>query len=712
MRKKFFKARIKILTVMLLLTVFCPGLKLYAYENSGDKVPYNSYTYWYALTGEEKTAAFSRDMYEVKKTVNSQNLQLNKPIGLLSDSFCFSGKTYLLDAGNSQIVILNEDYTVNRVIGELTDEAAGESLNYKEAQGIFVYGENDIFIADTLNGRVIECNGSGKVIKKYNLPDSELIPASFEYRPQKVTKDSRGYMYILSEGSFYGAIMYDPNGSFMGFYGANEVKASLKTVFQNIYNKLFLNNAKKSASERVLPYQFTDIFVDAEDFVYTSTGNTSIVGKETEQIGQIRKLSPGGKNVLGSDGIDFTDTAVDIENQNIVGIEVDENGFMYAVDAAYGHVFVFDSECNMISAFGGGTSSGIQKGSFTFPSSIALNGDDVIVTDKTTNSMTVFGITDYGKMLKEAQTLTVNGYYTEAKPMWDKILKSDRNNQNAYYGLAKGYYAEGNYKKAMEYSKLGCARGTYAKAFEKLRNGFIKKYFPLIVVLIILVLVSVVILKRRSKDKSGEKRLDNERLKCYLGLLAHPAETFRQIKEKKTGSVTIAVILTVLYYITSVIKYTWGGFAYVIFDSENFNSLFVFLQTVCLIILFTVAFWCVSTLFGGLGKLKDIFITTAYAFTPLIIGNIVWVIATNVLVPSELSFLSIFMTIMLLYSLFLLSVGMITVNDFEFKKFLLVTVLAVIGMVIILFLLIVVFMLLQLTAEFIKTVISEIVKLV
>lgn len=712
MNKIIFKAASKFLVAVLSLTALCSSINIYAYENTGDKVPYNSYTYWYGLTGEEKTAAFSRDMYEVKSTLNSQNLNLSNSIGFLSDSFCYSGKTYLLDGGNSQVIILNSDYSVDGVIGEIADENTGETLNYKEALGIFVENDNDIFVADTLNGRVIEFDNSGKLLNTYTLPDSDLIPDSFEYRPQKVAKDSRGYMYILSEGSFYGAIMYDPNGNFMGFYGANEVKSSLKSFLQNIYNKIFMNDVKKSASERVLPYQFTDIYIDNQDFVYTSTGNTSVVGKETEQIGQIRRLSPGGKNILGSDSIDFTDTGVDIENQNIVGIEVDPDGFIYAVDTAYGHIFVFDGECNMMNVFGCGTGSGIQKGSFTFPSSITLNGDDIIVTDKTTNSITIFGVTEYGRMLKKAQLLTVKGYYSEAQTVWEEVLKLDRNNQNAYYGLAKGYYAKGNYKKAMEYAKLGCARGVYAKAFEKVRNNFIKKYFLLIVMLIVLVTVGIVVLRKKKKPGSEKTGHSNAGLRCYLRLLAHPADTFREIKEKKTGSLTIAVTLTILYYITSVVKYTWGGFAYVIFDSENFNSLFVFLQTVCLIILFTISFWCVSTLFGGLGKLKDIFITTAYAFTPLIIGNIVWVIATNVLVPSELSFLSIFMTIMLLYSLFLLSVGMITVNDFEFKRFLGVTVLAIIGMVIILFLLIVIFMLLQLTFEFIKTVFSEIIKLV
>jgi hypothetical protein len=65
-------------------------------------------------------------------------------------------------------------------------------------------------------------------VDEYTLPDSPLIPEGFKYRPVKVVADSRGYVYILSEGSYYGALLYAPATSgtakeFIGFYGANTV---------------------------------------------------------------------------------------------------------------------------------------------------------------------------------------------------------------------------------------------------------------------------------------------------------------------------------------------------------------------------------------------------------------------------------------------------------------------------------------------------------
>ena len=131
-----------------------------------------------------------------------------------------------------------------------------------------------------------------------------------------------------------------------------------------------------------------------------------------------------------------------------------------------------------------------------------------------------------------------------------------------------------------------------------------------------------------------------------------------------------------------------------------------------LVALFTISYWCVSTLFGGLGKIADIFVVTAYSFTPMIIANIVYTVLTNLLVPNELGFLNIFMTIMTLYTVILLIIGMMRINDFEFKQFLLVTALAIVGMVVILFLIIVVILLLQLTVGFFKTIFNEILKLV
>lgn len=694
---------------MLFLGVFSVGAV--PADNSG-AVPSDTYTYWYWYSGATKKSTFSRPMYEVYEVFRAQDFGLENSFGQLTDSFCRDGFTYLLDGGASQIIVLNSEFKVKSVIGAVSD-SNNNQYTYENSSGIFVSDKHEIYIADTENNRVLVTNEAGEYIREYTLPDSNIIPDDFSFKPTKVAVDSRGNMYVLSDGSYYGAILYDSKGEFSGFYGANQVKSSIKTVLQNIYNRLFLNDTKKAASERQIPYQFTDLFIDDKDFVYTATGNTNLDTDFSSQSGQIKRLSAGGSNILKSDGVDFTDTGIGIESQNIVSVESDSNGFIYAVDSNYGHVFVFDSECTMVTAFGNGIGEGNQKGNFSFPSSLSLNGDKVIITDKNNQTVTVFRATEYGKQVLEAQQLTVQGHYSVAMPMWQEIIKQDSNNQLAYWGMAKGNYGEGNYKEAMRYAKIGCDRETYANAFAQVRNAFIKKYFAFAVIAIIAVIIIIaIIVKRRRKANKEALKIKNPKLKCYLSLLIHPADTFREIKEKKSGSVVIAVVLTLLYYVTSVMTATNGGFAYVVFDSENFNSIFVLLQTVGLVALFTISYWCVSTLFGGLGKIVDIFIVTAYSFTPMIIANIAFTVFTNLLVPNELAFLNVFMTVMTLYTVILLIIGMMRINDFEFKQFLLVTALAIVGMVVILFLIIVVILLLQLTVGFFKTVINEIFRLI
>lgn len=679
-------------------------------DNSG-AVPSDTYTYWYWYSGASKKSTFSRPMYEVNEAFRAQDFGLNNNFGQLTDSFCRDGFTYLLDGGASQIIVLDSDFKLQSVINAVSD-SNNTQYSYENASGIFVSDKHEIYIADTENKRVLVTNEAGAYIREYTLPESEVIPDDFNFKPTKVALDSRGNMYVLSDGSYYGAILYNSKGEFSGFYGANQVKSSIKTLLQNIYNRIFSNDVKKAASERNIPYQFTDLYIDDKDFVYTATGNTNLDTESSAQSGQIKRLSAGGSNILKSESIDFGDTGISIESQNIVSVESDSNGFIYAVDSKYGHIFVFDSECTMVTAFGNGIGEGSQKGNFSFPSSLSLNGDKVIVTDKINQTVTVFRATEYGNQVLAAQQLTVQGHYSAAMPMWQEIIKQDSNNQLAYWGLAKGYYGEGNYKEAMRYAKIGCDRETYANAFEQVRNAVIKKYFAFAIIAIVAVIViAVITVKHREKAKKEGFRIKNPRLRCYSSLLIHPADTFREIKEKKNGSVVIAAVLTLIYYVTSVMTVTNGGFAFVVFDSENFNSLFVLLQTVGLVVLFTISYWCVSTLFGGLGKIADIFVVTAYSFTPMIIGNIAYTVLTNLLVPNELGFLNIFMTIMSLYTVILLIIGMMRINDFEFKQFLLVTALSIVGMVVILFLIIVVVLLLQLTVGFFKTVISELLKL-
>ena len=94
---------------------------------------------------------------------------------------------------------------------------------------------------------------------------------------------------------------------------------------------------------------------------------------------------------------------------------------------------------------------------------------------------------------------------------------------------------------------------------------------------------------------------------------------------------------------------------------------------------------------------------------PMIIGNIISIVATNVLVSSESAFLSVALKILSLYFFFLLSIGTIIVHDLSFSKFLGTTLLTLLGMAIVVFVGFLVWMIIQQMFGFIATLINEIV---
>lgn len=699
------KKTIRFLSVAVLVVSLCLGIP--ASAASSDEIPYNSYTYWEGINASERKAVYNRPMYATSAVFDAADLGVAAFTKLNDVCTDEDGYVYLLDDA-SRIVILDKNYKLVKELGALNKD--GEEYEYSGANSLYVHNDGTLYICDTENARVFHCTKDGAVTDILSLPESPLIPADYEYRPMHAVVDSRGYLYVLSDGSYYGMILYSPDRSFLGFYGANEVTNGIMGVIKNIYNRLFVSNEKKGNTARTLPYVFVDVAKGGDGFIYTATGYT----EKSNNKGQIKKLSPGtGENILKSEDINFTDDREnttykdgEVLNQNIVALEVDENGFIYCLDAAYGRIFLYDSEKHMLSAFGTGMGSGTQKGSFTVASALALNGSDVLVTDSTKCTLTVFKQTEYGDKVRQLQKLTIGGDYTAAKDGWLEVLKLDSNCQAAYTGLARAYLAEDDYETAMYYSKNGYDRETYALAFELARRDFIYgNFLPIfIIVLLILCLTAALIFFGKRKKK---KVAENGETRLMFKALIHPALTFEEVKEKGRGSIGLCLAVLAVYYVLSVMQTLCGGFLFTYYDPESFNSLMVLARSVGFVGLWIVCNWMVCTLLGGRGRLKEIAIVTCYSLIPMIFEMALRLILTNTLLPSEGEFLGIFQTVAMLYTLLLLIIGMIKIHDFSMSRFIGTSVLSILGVAALVFLTVMVGMLLQQLAGFIGTVFME-----
>ena len=338
------------------------------------------------------------------------------------------------------------------------------------------------------------------------------------------------------------------------------------------------------------------------------------------------------------------------------------------------------------------------------------NGSEVLVSDSATNKITVFKLTDFGKKVKELITLTLKGDYMGAKKGWEEVIGLDNNFQPAYGALARAYINEGDYETALELAKKGYDRETYAIAFEYRRSDLINQYFIVIFIalaaIIVLAIVFLVITTRRKITL-----IRNKQLSLMFSVLIHPSNAFAEIKEKKQGSILLCIVSVILFYIVTILQTLKGGFLFTVYDPASFNSLWLFVKTTGLVILWIIANWMVCTLLEGKGKFREIAVVTCYSLLPLIIEKAIRLVLTNVLLPTEASFLSILDAIAIIYFLILIIMGLIKIHDFSMARLIGTSVLSLAGVAAIVFLGITIIILVQQFGGFITTVVSEILTL-
>lgn len=665
--------------------------------------PTDSYNHWTGVTNRGK-AVYSKSMYDVQQLIDPVDLGIERFTEIVAMCKDSDNNIYILDK-SSRIVILDDNYNLVKEIGLING-----TISYNNSRGIY-WNNGMIYICNTDGANIYLINSDGELIDTVTLPESDIIPDDFIYKPTKVVCDSNGYMYVVSDGSYYGALLYSPDREFLGFYGANTVNATVATVLTNIMNRLFPNIEKHENSEKKVPFSFVDISVDKDDFIYTANGYTkpdSDVRKST-----IRRLSPGtGENLFNPSEV-FGDVKLiyidDLYKQDFCDIEIDNYGYIYALDSRYDKVFVYDDYARLVTVFGGGMGKGQQQGTFIGSTAMIIknDGESVLVADSTTGYITVFKINAYGANVKELNYLTLEGEYDKVKDGWHDVIAEDANCQLAYSGLANAYLEEEDYETSIYYAKLGYDRDTYAVAYEYVRKDFISEHFTLIFVILVVLVIGIIALMFVT-NKKKIVFIKNKSLNLMFSAALHPSNTFTDIKEKHLGSLPLCLLLLVLYYVVTVMKTISGGFLFTYYDPASFNSIIVLIRSVGLVVLWIVANWLISTLLGGKGKMKEIVIVTCYSLQPLIAEGIIYIILSNVLLPNEASFLQILSIIATIYFCIMLVNGMLKMHDYSMGKFLWTTLLTVIGMAIIVFLLIMLIILIQQFGAFLATLVTEV----
>ena len=649
-------------TCMTLLTMFCGGAL--ANENT---------TYTYTISASSDGVWIrTQDAYMPAAIYLQGELSSPEDMYVTAD-----GVMYVADTGNSRILIYNTATGQKREIGNDV---------LKSPTGVFVTDDNEIYVADFGNKMVYGFRDDGELFLEIGRPDSYLFSEQSTFEPRNVAVSSSKTIYVVGVGAFEGLMLFNPQGEFQGYFGANPREITPLERMQEI----ILSRAQMETVLTRKPRPITNLTLK-NDLVYTITmtpirGFSSINDPATSN--SIRRLNMAGQNILNTGGTRIMDEA------NFIDIAVSKRGCIFAVSQS-GVITEYDPNGEVVFSLGGKATSVERIGLFTFPAAIDVDDKDfVYVLDKERGLAQVYYPTDFAKATHLAIEAFEEGNFTESLGIWEDLLKLNGMSKIAHNGLGKSLYSLGRYDEAMKEFEYTYNREEYSNAFWEVRNIWIMSNIAtisgvVVVLVVILYVLSLVDkktkvftnLKNKLKPKGEPNRLWSD-IRYIKTVFMHPIDSMYDLKTGKHGSVKSATIMYIIAYVVVMANMLLSAFLF-----RGVNS-FKYLTVEYLLAMFFLpcALWVVgnyliSSINEGEGSFKNVYVCTAYSFAPVILLMPFVVVITYFCTFNDSFIIELSRTIIMGWTVIYFVLMVLEVHRFSFKnmvKNVLLTVFAII----------------------------------
>lgn len=460
------------LSALLLAVCLIAGIPL-AYAADGFNY---SYTYTYDYWGDPRK---SPDAYRVKAFLTSTDLGLDKAMVNPQGLFTRGSDVYIIDTGNSRILQFALDgdaLTLTRIIDSFTGDI--EPLTFSSPQDVYVTEEGTLFIADTGNNRILKLDKELNLLQTFLKPTDATYDQTLSFLPTKLVADVSGRVFALAQNVNKGLIKYEADGTFTGFIGASKVKY---TWYELIW-RMLSTKEQRAQQASFVPTEYDNIAIDADGFFYVVTETFDQNELNSGAAEPVRRLNSLGTNILIENGNYYVvgDVQWASSNMNIsrtgpsrfVDITVLDNDIYVALDENHNRLFGYDSQGNMLWAFGG---VGNAQGYFNKPAAIDHIGYDLLVLDSQAAALTIMTPTTYGQNIYEATELYDRGEYDQSAEMWMEVLKQNGNYDLAYIGIGRAKLQAHEYKEACDYFKMARDRKNYSEAFRYYRSDLVER---------------------------------------------------------------------------------------------------------------------------------------------------------------------------------------------------------------------------------------------
>lgn len=208
-------------------------------------------------------------------------------------------------------------------------------------------------------------------------------------------------------------------------------------------------------------------------------------------------------------------------------------------------------------------------------------------------------------------------------------------------------------------------------------------------------------INKQSMQKFGKS------LRYAFYIMTHPFDGFWDLTREKRGSMAVANLLVFLTLMTNLWSMRFTNFMFNDVRWERVNIWSQISGILAPLLIYCVANWCLTTLFDGKGRLKDIYMGMAYSLTPYILIMNPVTIISNFVTADEGAFIAVFEAIALGWAGVLILISVMQIHDYSLFKALLAIAFSVAGMMIIVFLILLFFSLFSDAIAFFVSVYKE-----